>query len=77
MPELPAEHANAGVLERIVGRAPEPDDISVCAYCGHVQVYGADLKFRELTDAEIVECAGDPELLAAQEFVRRFREWRA
>jgi hypothetical protein len=55
-------------------RAPEPNDVAVCAYCGHLQAYGDDLKFRELTDTEILECAGDPDILMAQEFGRRFRE---
>ena len=56
------------------GRAPEPNDVAVCAYCGHIQAYGEDMKFRELNDAEILECAGDPDILLAQEVGRRFRE---
>jgi hypothetical protein len=56
------------------GRAPLPNDVAICAYCGHLQAYGDDLKFRELTDIEILECAGDPKILMAQEFGKRFRE---
>jgi DNA-directed RNA polymerase subunit RPC12/RpoP len=59
------------------GRGPQPDDVSVCAYCGHLQAYGEGLAMRELTDAEILECAGDPEILAAQEFAKGFREWKS
>jgi hypothetical protein len=57
------------------GRAPAPNDVAICAYCGHLQAYGDDMQFRELKDAEIVECAGDPDILMAQKFARRFREW--
>ena len=59
------------------GRAPEPNDLSLCIYCGHLQAYGDDMKFRQLTGAEIVEIAGAPELLMAQRFAAGFRKWRA
>jgi len=58
------------------GRGPQPNDIAVCAYCGHIQAYGDDMKFRELNDAEIVECAGDPDILLAQAFARDFRQFK-
>jgi hypothetical protein len=66
----------AACADLVAGRGPKPNDVSVCAYCGHLQAYDDNLMFRELNDEEIVECAGDPELLAAQEFAKAFREWR-
>jgi hypothetical protein len=58
------------------GRRPEPNDVAVCAYCGCLQAYGDDMKFRELNDAEILECAGDEDILLAQAFARDFREFK-
>ena len=55
-------------------RGPQPDDVAICAYCGHLQAYGKDMKFRPLNDDEIIECAGDPDILLAQAFARDFRE---
>jgi hypothetical protein len=46
--------------------SPEPDDISICLYCGHLMAFDGDLKFRPLTDAEMVQVAGDPRILAIQ-----------
>jgi hypothetical protein len=31
---------------------PEPGDVSVCAYCGRLAVFDADLRLREMTPAE-------------------------
>jgi hypothetical protein len=42
---------------------PHEDAISVCFQCGHIQAFGPDLRFRPLTDAEIIEIAGDPEIV--------------
>lgn len=50
---------------------PKPDDVTVCIYCGHIMAFGEDLSLRELTDAEVVEFAGDPRLLAIQEARKR------
>jgi hypothetical protein len=44
--------------------APSPGDITVCLSCGHVMAYADDLTLRDLTDAEMVEIAGDPRLVA-------------
>jgi hypothetical protein len=55
---------------------PEPGDISVCVYCGHICAFDEDLELRDLTDKEIVDIAGDPDLLATQEFGRIFREYK-
>lgn len=57
-------------------RAPEPGDISICLYCRHIMVYGEDLVPRELTDEEIVEIAGDRELVLLVTELKRFEEWK-
>ena len=41
-----------------------PESFGVCLKCGHIMMYGADLKLRELTDAEMVEVAGDERIVA-------------
>jgi hypothetical protein len=45
---------------------PEPDDITICLYCGHVMAFDKRLKFRELTDDEIKLVADDKRILAIQ-----------
>lgn len=42
---------------------PRPGCISICLSCGHIQAYGAELKFRELNDEEILAIAGDQKIL--------------
>jgi hypothetical protein len=42
---------------------PYPGAISVCYSCGHIQAFADDLSFRPLTDEEIVDIAGDPEIV--------------
>jgi hypothetical protein len=57
------------------GRAPQPGDISLCFYCHHVQAYGEDMNLRPLTDEEIVEIAGMPELVHAMTGLGQFKQW--
>lgn len=45
---------------------PDPGDVSVCLYCGHLMAFAEDLTLRDLTDAEMHEVAGDPRILAVQ-----------
>jgi hypothetical protein len=45
---------------------PEPGDFSICLDCGHLSAYADDLTLRPLTDAEIIEAAGDKRILATQ-----------
>jgi hypothetical protein len=55
-------------------RGPQSGDLSICLYCGHLSAYGDDMALRELTDAEVVEVAGDPELIQASNvaaFIRK------
>ena len=55
-------------------QSPTPGDMTVCVYCGHLMAFDDNLMLRELTDAEIVECAGDPRILLAQKICGKFRE---
>jgi hypothetical protein len=52
---------------------PEPGDITVCLGCGHLMAYADDMTLRELTGEEIVEIAGDPEIIEAQHFIAHYR----
>jgi hypothetical protein len=46
------------------GRKPKEGDISICINCGHIMAFDAQLMFRELNDGEILDIAGDKELIA-------------
>jgi hypothetical protein len=59
------------------GRAPNAGDVAMCVYCGHVMIYGDDLALRPPTDAEMIEIAGDPELVAFSKARAKTREARA
>lgn len=43
---------------------PSPGDITVCMYCGHLMAFDRKLRFRQLTDAEMIEVAGDERIIA-------------
>lgn len=47
--------------------SPNPGDVTVCLYCGHIMSFANDLRLRELTDAEVLAVAGDRRILAIQE----------
>jgi hypothetical protein len=46
---------------------PYPGATTVCMYCGHIMVFADDLTFREPTDEEMVEIAGNPSLIMIQQ----------
>ena len=50
-------------------RNPRPGDFTICFGCGHLMVYSDELTLRDPTNAEVVEVAGDPRLIAAQRVV--------
>lgn len=58
------------------GRAPQEGDMAICFDCGHLQFYGVNLVMRNPTDAEIIEVAGDPELIRAMTLVGEYHKWR-
>lgn len=45
--------------------SPEPGDVAICLKCAHLMVYADDLTVRALTGDEVVEVAGDPEIVRA------------
>lgn len=60
------------------GSHPDPGDITICVYCGHIMAFSDDnMKLRDLTDKEASEVAGDPNILEAQRFAKEFRKFKA
>jgi len=45
---------------------PDPDDWTVCIYCGHIMVFTRDLMLRNPTATEIRQIAGDSRIVAIQ-----------
>jgi hypothetical protein len=56
------------------GARPGPGDVTVCLGCGHIMIYADDMTMREPTAEEVVEIAGDPEILEAQRFVGEYQK---
>jgi hypothetical protein len=56
------------------GRGPQPGDISMCFDCGHIQAFGDNLVLRQLTSEEVVEIAGDPQVIFASKMIGEYRE---
>lgn len=46
-------------------RPPQAGDIAICLGCAHIMLYADDLTVRALTDAEMIEIAGDPDVVRA------------
>lgn len=46
---------------------PKKGDITICIACGHVMCFSLDLKLAELSDEEIIEIAGNKNMLLIQE----------
>jgi hypothetical protein len=45
---------------------PKDGDISICLKCGHLAAFNDDMTLRPLTDAEMLDVAGDKEILRMQ-----------
>ena len=43
---------------------PRPGDVTICLECGHIQAFADDLTMRALSEEEMTEIAGDPEIVA-------------
>ena len=56
---------------------PKPGDLTVCLYCSHLMAFDDKLGLRALTDDEIVDAAGDGDILAVMEFSAAFRKHKA
>lgn len=63
-------------LTRAIGKDAQPKegDISLCFNCGHIMAFTEAAEVRELTDQEIVDIAGNKELIKAQKFIKLGRE---
>lgn len=46
--------------------APAPGDVSICAACGHLGIFQADMMLRELTPNEALEIGLRPDIVEAQ-----------
>lgn len=64
------------VEKRKEARAPEAGDRSICLNCGHIMVFNEDFTLREMTIAEVIECAGDPSVIEATNLSGKFRQWK-
>jgi hypothetical protein len=51
---------------------PVEGDFTVCLYCGHLMIFTSDLSFRNLTEDEMYEIAGDPTLIGISHIKREF-----
>lgn len=45
---------------------PKFGDVSVCLYCGEILSFGLGLVLQPLTDEQMIEVAGDKDILTAQ-----------
>ncbi len=63
------------VADRCSGpAAPEPGDITICIECRGINVFASDLTLRKPTDAELVNMAGDPRLIALTNAIASVRQ---
>jgi len=67
----------SGTVADGVSAAPHGGDYTVCLYCSHLMVYKDDLSVRNPTSAEIIEAAGDKNILEVMKFASAFREYAA
>jgi hypothetical protein len=55
---------------------PESGDLSICLKCHHLMAYDDNLKLRDLNDAEIVEVAGNPDIILGMKMLGAYDKWR-
>jgi len=53
---------------------PSVGDISVCIYCSHICVFGDDMVLRNPTDEEMLQIAGDKQVIAVVNVTADFRK---
>jgi hypothetical protein len=51
---------------------PRPGDVAICLDCVHIHIYADDLTLRNPTEAELVDIAGDPDIVRAVERLGMF-----
>jgi predicted RNA-binding Zn-ribbon protein involved in translation (DUF1610 family) len=65
------------MASNLFGRAkPKLGDISVCISCGHIMAFNADMTCLNLTDAEMVEIAGNPRILQIQKARQTIEDYK-
>lgn len=45
---------------------PDPGDVTLCLWCGHIMVFGDDLTVHNPTDEEMQRIAGSRDVIALQ-----------
>jgi len=45
---------------------PKPGNVTICIRCGHLMAFDKKLRFRALTDEEMIKVAGDQTILDVQ-----------
>lgn len=60
---------NATCFTNDGGKFPDPGDITICLYCGHIMAFSerGEGHLRPLNGQEMRDVAGDPHLLALME----------
>lgn len=53
---------------------PNPGDITICLYCGHIMSFSDDMSLCELNDDQIKEIAGNPDIIKHQKIVDQARK---
>jgi transcription elongation factor Elf1 len=51
-----------------------PGAVAICSECGHIQAFDKNLKFRELTDEEVVGVAGNKDIIEIQKKMAELRD---
>lgn len=59
-----------------VDKQIEPGNIGICLYCRHFMIVDDNMQFRNLNDEEIVEIAGQPELLKLMGLMEAFDNFK-
>lgn len=57
---------DAATCPRDDNAKPNPGDVTVCINCGHLMAFDDNLTLRNLTEAEMIEVAGNKTVLAIQ-----------
>jgi hypothetical protein len=69
-------HDMAGTMELVGGRPPQPGDIMICIECQHIMIVDKD-GIRDPTTAEVVEIAGDRDLVRTQRAIAAAKSARS
>jgi hypothetical protein len=62
---LNCNHILRGAFNPHSDNAPVPGAATICAQCGHLMVFAADMSLRQPTDKELTAFAGNTDMLDA------------